>query len=273
MDKNKVKYGLKSVYYAKGTIAADGSATYAPPVAWPGAVNLSMDAQGGMTKFRADNINYWVGQSNGGYEGDLESALIPDSFKKDILGYIEDSNGVLIEDAEAPTVPFALLFQFEGDKNATRHVLYNCTASRPSVSGKTTDEEIAPQTETASLTASSIYSDALGKNIVKAKAAPGDAPYDTWFDTVYQPAAPITPTVTHTVTQSFTNVTSSFTGETVDDGAALTATLTADMGYTLGTVTVMMGGEDVTATAYSDGTVTIANVTSDVVITASATED
>lgn len=188
---NKVKYGLKNVYYAKATIAADNTATYETPVAWKGAVNLSMDAQGDTTNFRADNIDYWVGQSNNGYQGDFESALIPDSFKKDILGYIEDGNGVLIEDAGAATQPFALLFQFEGDVNATRHVLYNVTSGRPSVAGQTTDATIEPQTETASFTAVAIHNATLGKDIVKASATPDQTTqYNGWFENVYQPTAP-----------------------------------------------------------------------------------
>lgn len=186
---NKVKYGLKSVYYAVATIAANGSATYTTPVAWPGAVNLSLDAQGDVTKFRADNIDYWVGQSNNGYSGSLESALVPDSFKKDVLGYFEDSAGMLVEDAGASTTPFALLFQFEGDDKATRHVLYNCTASRPAVNGQTTDAAIEPQTESVDLTASSIYVTALSKDIVKASALEASTNYSNWFTAVQQPAA------------------------------------------------------------------------------------
>ena len=77
---------------------------------------------------------------------------------------------------------------------------------------------------------------------------------------------------THSVTQNLTNVTSSFTGNSVADGASLTATLTADGGYTIDTVEVTMGGDDVTATAYDDGVVSISEVTGDVVITATATE-
>lgn len=187
MANNKVKYGLQNVYYAKATINDDGTATYETPVRWPGAVSLSMDAEGDTTKFRADNIDYWVGQSNDGYAGDFESALIPDSFRKDILGEIEDANGILLETSDALTVPFALMFQFEGDKKATRHVFYNCTASRPSTSGQTTEETIEPQTETVSLTASSVFFANLEKNIVKARCSKDEAAYSTWFEAVYKP--------------------------------------------------------------------------------------
>lgn len=188
MANNKVKYGLKNVYYAVATIdAATNTATYATPVAWPGAVNLSLDAEGETTKFRADNVDYWVGQSNNGYSGDFESALIPDSFRTDVLGDIQDTNKVIVENAGAPTKAFALLFQFEGDANATRHVLYNCTATRPSVSGATTDEEIEPQTETLELTAVAIHNTDLDKDIVKARCNEGDTPYATWFSAVYMP--------------------------------------------------------------------------------------
>ena len=183
---NKVKYGLKNVYYAKATIDADNVATYSTPVAWPGAVNLSLDAEGGTTKFRADNIDYWIGQSNNGYSGDFESALIPDSFRKDLLGDIVDSNGLLVENAEAKTTYFALLFQFEGDEKNTRHVMYKCSATRPSVSGATTDEEIEPQTETLSLTAASVHNSGLDLDVVKARCNEDDTPYSTWFDAVYQ---------------------------------------------------------------------------------------
>ena len=193
---NKVKYGLKNVYYAKATVdATTNTATYTTPVAWPGAVNLSLDAEGGTTKFRADNIDYWIGQSNGGYSGDFESALIPDSFRKDILGEIEDSNGVLVEDAAAKTVYFALLFQFEGDDKNTRHVMYKCSATRPSVSGSTTDEEIEPQTETLTLTAGAIHNASIDKDVVKARCGESDSPYSTWFSAVYQSgAAPVVTT-------------------------------------------------------------------------------
>lgn len=186
---NKVKYGLKNVYYAKATVDADNKATYTTPVAIKGAVNLSLDAQGDTTKFRADNMNYWIGQSNNGYEGDLEVALIPDSFKTDILGFKVDGDGALYEVKDAPTVYFALLFQFEGDDKATKHVLYKCSANRPQISGSTTEETIEPQTETLTITADAITVAAVNEDVVKASVKYGDAAYANWFSAVHQPTS------------------------------------------------------------------------------------
>lgn len=186
---NRVKYGLKNVYYAVATIAADGSATYETPVAWPGAVNLSLDPEGDTNNFFADNIAYATFSANAGYSGSFESALVPDSFRKDVLGEIE-SGKVLIEDAGAAVKHFALLFQFEGDDKATKHVLYNCTAARPNISGATAEDSIEAQTESLDLTATSIYNASLQKDIVKAKVSdPTDENYGTWFTSVFQPQA------------------------------------------------------------------------------------
>lgn len=189
MANNKVKYGLKNVKFAVATIdELTNTATYGEPIAWPGAVNLSQEQQGDTTKFRADNIDYFVGTSNNGYSGDFESALIPESFRKLILGEIEDSNGIMVEDAGAKTVHFALMFQFEGDVNAVRHVLYNCTATRPTISGSTTTETIEPQTETVKITGVAIHNAALDKNLVKARCPEDNDQYATFFDAVYQPS-------------------------------------------------------------------------------------
>lgn len=191
---NKIKYGLKNVYYAVATIGSDNTATYSTPVAFPGAVSLSLDPEGEASPFYADNIAYWIGNGNNGYSGDLEMAKIIDNFKKDVLGYIEDSHGAIIEDANAQTVHFALMFQFEGDVKATRHVMYNCTATRPGAESETKGESVEPGTETITITATTIYNASLGTEIVKAELTDGvySTGYSSWFTTVYQPTGPIT---------------------------------------------------------------------------------
>lgn len=188
---NKIKYGIKNVYYAVATLADDGTATYGTPVAFKGAVSLSLEPQGESTPFYADNIAYWIGAGNNGYQGDLEMARIIDDFKTDVLGYVSDAKDVIVEDKNATAVHFALLFQFEGDEKATRHVMYNCTATRPNASGTTVNESIEPQTETVTITATSIFNSSLNKDIVKAEAnASSDSTtYNGWFSDVYIPTA------------------------------------------------------------------------------------
>jgi phi13 family phage major tail protein len=137
--KNKVRFGLKNAHYAKATFDEDGNVTYAKPVRLPGAVSLSMDPEGENENFYADDIVYFVINNNAGYEGDLELALIPEEFLKDILHEEEDANGVLAENANNTFERFALLFEFTGDAKAIRHVLYCCSASRPSMEGETKD--------------------------------------------------------------------------------------------------------------------------------------
>ncbi len=79
---------------------------------------------------------------------------------------------------------------------------------------------------------------------------------------------------TFSVTQTLTNVTSSFSANTVNEGETLTAELTADSGYAISSVSVYVGGVDVTATVYDDSTdtVTITSVSGNVTITATAEE-
>lgn len=187
---NRVKYGLKNLYYAVAEVnEMDNTATYGKPVRWPGAVSLSMPPQGGETKFFADDGIYFSATANNGYSGDLECALVPDSFRKDVQGEITDANGVDVDDTNAVQKPFALLFEFQGDQHARRHVLYNCTAGRPEVSSKTKGETIEPQTEKVSVTAAPIHCAGLQKDISKATAGPGSSAFADWYKAVYQPVA------------------------------------------------------------------------------------
>lgn len=186
--KNKIKYNLKNAHYAKLTVDEDGSISYATPVPLPGSVSISLDAQGEISSFYADGIVYYKSVSNNGYEGDLELALLPESFRTDILGETLDSNKVMIENADAKPSAFALLFEFDGDVNSIRHVLYNCSATRPSISSQTKEDTIEPVTDTLSLSATP-----LADGRVKAKTS-DDTTSDTykkWYEKVYESTNPV----------------------------------------------------------------------------------
>lgn len=184
--KNKVKYNLKNVHAAILTKGDDGTYSYATPVAIPGAVSLSLDAEGDSSPFYADGIVYFRSTSNNGYSGDLEIALVPEWFRTEILQEEKDSNGVLVERSDVTeAVYFALLFEFDGDQKAIRHVMYNCTASRPTIASETKEASIEPGTETLNLTA-----DPREDGLVKSRT--GDdttaATYNNWYSQVYEPS-------------------------------------------------------------------------------------
>jgi hypothetical protein len=72
------------------------------------------------------------------------------------------------------------------------------------------------------------------------------------------------------VEQNLVNVTSNFDERYVEEGGSLEITLTPADEMTIQTVVVIMNGEDVTSTTYDAGTITIAEVTGNIVITAIA---
>lgn len=84
-------------------------------------------------------------------------------------------------------------------------------------------------------------------------------------------AAASVPSVTYNITRNLTNCASSNTANTIAEGSAYTTTLSPTGTYKkLGAITVTMGGADISASAVSGSTVSIANVTGDIVITCAA---
>ncbi len=149
----------------------------------PGAVAIALEAQGELTPFWADGIKYYVASSNGGYEGDVEMALIPDEFRRDILGEEEDKNKVMFENANTNAVEFAFGFQIDGDVTPTLFWFYNCTATRPSVESATTEESKEVSSDTLTISCAP-----LSDGTVRAKTTVDsyETLKDTWFTKVYE---------------------------------------------------------------------------------------
>lgn len=179
-EQNKVRFGLKNAHYAVIT-EVDGVITYGTPVRIPGAVNLVLNPVGDKTEFYADDLEYFGATANQGYEGSLEIALIPDEFRVDVLGDKEDKNGALFEDANAIPKKIALLYQFTGDKKATRHVNYYCSVARPSIEATTKGKGMEVKTEILNITATP-----RPDGFVKGRLLQGQEGYETFFDEVYE---------------------------------------------------------------------------------------
>lgn len=185
---NKVEFGLKNVHYAPFELV-EGKVTYETPIRIPGAVSIALTPRGELTEFHADNMIYYAAAVNDGYDGTLSIALIPEQFAIDALGEVKDKDdGVISEVADAKQKQFALMFEFDGDKKATRHVVYNCSANRPTINGTTTTNTKEPQPNELSFIASAREGDLKVKT--KTTSDTKEEVYNNWYQKVYEKTTP-----------------------------------------------------------------------------------
>ncbi|MGG2091922.1 major tail protein [Bacillus sp. S13(2024)] len=185
MAENKVVFGLKNVRYSVITEDATGKHTYGTPSPLPGAVEMKLDPKGEQTDFYADDSNYYTESSNQGYEGTLTIARITEAFRTEVLGEVLDSvDKVITENANAKIKKIALMFEFDGDVKATRHLLYNVSVSRPGASSSTKSDKTEPNTTELSFVAAQRPSDGAVK--VSTTATTTSAIYDAWYTKVYE---------------------------------------------------------------------------------------
>lgn len=184
IDKNKVHYDLQNVFVAPLTLDDSDSPTFGTPKRLNGAIGMDLSAQGDTVTLRADGINYYVNTSNQGYQGDLTMAMVPDWFRAEYLGQtVSTKDKVLVENAKTDQPKaFALIYEFQGDRNARRHVLYNVLATRPSVAGENKDNQREADTEALTLTASPLPD---GNVKASTTADTPDDVYNGWTQAVW----------------------------------------------------------------------------------------
>ena len=178
-NENKVRFNLLNVHYAKLT-----GNTYGTPVPIPGAVSLDLSQEGESEPFYADGVKYYVSVSNNGYSGSLEVARYPEEMLKDIFGFTEDTNHVLVESTNAENCPFALLFQIDGDATPELYALYNVTATRPNINSKTNENTKTPGTQSVDVDCAPNESGLIKANT---QAATPTSVRGNWFKEVYIP--------------------------------------------------------------------------------------
>ena len=185
---NKLEYELCKVYDAviTGYDTETKKYTYGTPIPIPGGVSVTFSASGDSNPFYADNIVYFNVKTNAGYEGGLEIATIPDSFRTSVLGEVE-IDGMLAENADAQGKEFALMFQFEGDASGKRHVMYRCSAGRPDIASSTREGSTTPNTNKLTITCMARENDHFIKTSLLEVKNP--TRYSTWNTQVQEPIA------------------------------------------------------------------------------------
>jgi len=112
-------------------------------------------------------------------------------FRTDVLGdQLDETSGILTETTNSKPKTIALMFEFDGDVKATRHVLYNVTVSRPGTSSETKTETTEPTTQELSFIAAPTI-DGVVKRSTTGTTTP--AVYDDWYTNVFEPTEVPTP--------------------------------------------------------------------------------
>ena len=196
MSANKVHFGVKNAVVWPITETDDGlgniTTTYGAAVKWPGAVGIDLQAQGSQENFYADDGVYYIVSNTNFYEGDFESASVPDAVKTAIYGDVTDTNGAIVEVNEATTKYFGFAFEPDGDLGGHRTVFYKCSATRPSIGGNTKTDSTEPQTQTVTIKAigriDATTIDGHDYHMIQASLNEGDTGYSTFFTSPYTPS-------------------------------------------------------------------------------------
>ena len=133
---NTITFGLENVHWGKVTKSSTGTITYTKPEKMAGAVDLELNPVSTEIKLKADNIDYYVSESNEGYTGKMTFYNVTESFSEYVNG-LENKGDLTVEKSTSQSNPIALLFQMEGDKHATRFCLPQVVVKRPKFGTKT----------------------------------------------------------------------------------------------------------------------------------------
>lgn len=185
---DKVLFGFKNVYFAKIT-ESGGTITYATPKSFAsdgaGGVSIALSPRGETFEKYADDVLWFADAVNQGYEGELVMTLVSDDFKKDIMGYTEDTNGALLEKADVTFAKFALGFEVQGNENPTRTWYYYCTVTRPNDEANTKEASMSTNDKTLNIIASPRPTDEAVKISLKYSSENTTA-YNNFFSAVYE---------------------------------------------------------------------------------------
>lgn len=184
---NRVNWGLAASAWGRITTDAQGNDVYGTPVMFLGNRQVNWDPAGDLVKVFADGTVIYTGRQNSGYTGSMELTNLDDDFASWVLSESVDSKNVQYEEKEPVVNRFYLLWEWVQDAKNTRHIMYNITASRPSMSATTSGDNDSKTAQYRTLNLTAIP---RADGIVKASTRVDvDAiTYNNWFNAAYVPA-------------------------------------------------------------------------------------
>lgn len=264
---NRVNWGLAASAWGKITTDAQGNDVYGAPTMFLGNRQVNWDPAGDLVKVFADGTVIYTGRQNSGYTGSLELTNLDDDFAAWVLSEAVDSKNVQFEEKEPTVNRFYLLWEWVQDAKNTRHVMYNITASRPSMSATTSGDGDSKTAQYRTLNLTAIP---RADGVVKAstRVDVDNTVYENWFSAAYVPNGTAEQTVTFTITGTDSAPVADAMVVLNNGMTALTnATGTAVMYLAAGTYDVMVSAAGYT-TATDSVTVSTAAVTKAISLTA-----
>lgn len=196
---NRVNWGLALSAWGKITVDANGNDVYGTPVMFLGDRQINWDPSGDLINVYADGTVIYTGRQNSGYTGSMELTNLDDEFAKWVLSEEVDSKNVQYEVKEPTVNRFYLVWEWVQDAKNTRHIMYNITASRPSMSATTAGDG---DTKTAQYRTLNMTAIPRADGIVKAstRVDVDSTTYNGWFSAAYVPTGTSAYSLTVTVT-------------------------------------------------------------------------
>lgn len=253
---NRVNWGLAASAWGTITTDANGHDVYGTPTKFLGNRQVNWDPAGDLIKVYADGTVIYTGRQNSGYTGSLELTNMDDDFAKYVLSESVDSKNVQYEEKEPTVNRFYLIWEWIQDQKNTRHIMYNITASRPSMSATTAGDGDTKTAQYRTLNMTSIPRD---DGIVKAstRVDVDSTVYSNWFSAAYIPTGTSEQVVTFTISDSSGAIEGAIVMLSNGMSAVTDAAGKAVMYLVAGTYDVM-----VSATGYTTGTDSVTVTTS-----------
>lgn len=281
---NGVDHGVLYVQNTNGT--------YQNGVVWNGLTSVSENPEGAdANDLWADNIKYGSLRSAETFGATIEAYVYPDEFGI-CDGSIDIAPGVRIGQQKRRAFGFSYRTKIGNDTDDEAgyklHIVYNATASPSSKDFETINDspdaitfswevDTIPVPVPGHKPTSTIEIDSRKTDATKLAALEailyGSASGAARLPSPSEIMALMSGTATnYAVQNNLINVTSDNTDTVVAASSSYSAHLTAASGHSIANVIVVMGGVDITSSAYSSGTVTISSVTGPIAIMAVANE-